>query len=159
MKYFLIFAFSFLATTAFAEQATILKQDGAPLEIVTYTNRYKLPERAGDGTVVHRALVKNVTDQPVVAYGLGFYIFDAFKRDMGRPFVGYAMNEVKLDGNDDPSWEQRPSSAFLFRRHGQGLAYVAIARLEDGTVWRADESSIARQLEDFELLLEDEATQ
>ena len=138
---------------AYAEQATVLLQAGAPLEIVSYTNRYKAPDRVGDGSVIHRATVQNVSDQPVASYGLGFYIFDSFKRDMGRPFLGYAMNNIILNASDSPGWEQRPSSAFLFERNGHGLAYVAIARLEDGTIWKADLDDIARQLEDFELEL------
>ncbi|SLN67370.1 hypothetical protein TRL7639_03878 [Falsiruegeria litorea R37] len=156
-KYALLCCLSILAPTAHAEKATILLQEDAPLEITNYTNRYKSPDRVGDGTVIHRANVKNTSNQPIEAYGLGFYIFDAFNRDMGRPFVGYAMDRVVVDASDDPGWEQRPGSAFLFRRHGHGLAYVAIVRFEDGTIWRADDSSITKQLEDFELLLDGES--
>ena len=63
------------------------------------------------------------------------------------------MNNIIVNASDSPGWEQRPSSAFLFERNGHGLAYVAIARLEDGTIWKADLDDIARQLEDFELEL------
>ncbi len=141
-----------------AEKATVLVQESAPLEITSYTNRYKSPDRVGDGTVIHRAQVQNVSNQPVEAYGLGFYIFDAFNRDMGRPFVGYAMNQVMVDASDEPGWEQRASSAFLFQHHGHGLAYVAIVRFKDGSIWRADNSAITKQLEDFELLLDGETS-
>ncbi|WP_037317087.1 hypothetical protein [Ruegeria halocynthiae] len=147
-----------IAPMANAEKATVLVQESAPLEITSYTNRYKSPDRVGDGTVIHRAQVQNVSNQPVEAYGLGFYIFDAFNRDMGRPFVGYAMNQVMVDASDEPGWEQRASSAFLFQHHGHGLAYVAIVRFKDGSIWRADNSAITKQLEDFELLLDGETS-
>jgi len=72
---------------------------------------------------------------------------------MGRPFIGYAMNEIATDMRDSPGWEQRPSSAFLFENNGQGLAYIAIVRFEDGSVWTADENEITFQIQDFELEL------
>lgn len=150
-----IFVLTFLGVSAQAEEATILAQPNSPLEIESYTNRYAPPDRVGNGTVIHRASVRNTSGQVVEAYGLGFYIFDAFKRDMGRPFIGYAMDRVVADATDSPGWEQRPGSAFLFDNHGHGLAYVAIARMKDGTIWKADNSDIQRQLEDFQFTLSD----
>ena len=156
MKIVLIldFILASLVGVAHAEQSTLLTQSEAPLSITNYSNRYRPPDREGDGTVVHRATVTNVSKLRVDAYGVGFYIFDAFRRDMGRPFVGYAVNSIAVEGTDDAGWEQRPGSAFLFRKHGHGLAYIAIVRLEDGSVWRADDASFTRQLEDFELSLQ-----
>ncbi len=150
---YLSFLFYALAAPAFAEDATILLQADAPLQIVNYTNRYKAPDRVGDGTITHRATVENVSGQDIEGYGLGFYVFDSFNRDLARPFVGYAMTTLMNGSKDQPGWEQRPNSAFLFRNHGQGIAYVDIVRLADGTIWQADSSSITRQLEDFELTL------
>jgi hypothetical protein len=152
-------ACAILISEAKAEEATILVQASSPLEITRYSNRYKPPDRVGDGTIIQRASVKNISEKKIDAYGIGFYIFDAFKRNMGRPFVGYAMNSVEISGNDSPGWEQRPSSAFLFQNHGHGLAYVAIVRFEDGTIWEADSNSITKQLEDFEFELELTATE
>jgi hypothetical protein len=147
-----------LKTSVSAEEATVLSQADAPLEITKYANHYKSPDRIGDGTVLHRPVVKNSSEKIIVAYGIGFYIFDAFKRDMDRPFIGYTMSTVPVSQSDAPRWEQRPNSAFLFQNYGHGLAYVAIVRFEDGTIWKADESSIIGQLEDFEFELESSAS-
>ncbi|WP_424985393.1 hypothetical protein [Microbulbifer sp. S227A] len=152
---FAIVFFALSVSFAQAENALILAQDNSPLRIESYTSRYKKPDRVGDGTVIHRVGIANTSKDYVSAFGIGFYIFDAFKRDMGRPFVGYSMSGVEVDAIDEAAWEQRPGSAFLFKDYGQGLAYVAIVRMEDGTIWRADESEILKQIEDFEFSLED----
>ncbi|MBM1309068.1 hypothetical protein JQT66_04450 [Sulfitobacter mediterraneus] len=147
----LLLSSTFSGTGAAAEEAKILKQDDSPVTIETYTNRYKSPDRVGDGTVIHRVEVKNISEQDIDAYGIGIYIFDSFNRDMGRPFIGYAMSRVKAGALDTAGFEQRPRSAFLFENNGQGLAYIAIVRLADGTIWEADTDKISRQIEDFEL--------
>jgi hypothetical protein len=109
------------------------------------------PDRVGDGSIIHRATVINSSGQGVEAYGIGFYIFDAFDRDMGRPFIGYSMSPVSIGSDDRVGFEQRPRSAFLFDRHGKSLAYISIVRMEDGTIWKADGDDVARQIEDYEL--------
>ncbi|WP_420327631.1 hypothetical protein [Mameliella sp.] len=135
-----------------ANEEIVLKQPNAPLAIVSYQSSYKSADRGiGDGSIIHRLEVKNVSDKKVEAYGIGFRTFDTFKRSMGRPFVGYDMSVVATGISTSPIWENRALSAYLFRRHGIGVAYVAIVRLEDGTIWKADEASITRQLTDLEL--------
>ena len=155
MKFILTIFLCVQAQIVNAETSTIFKQPDAPLEITSYNNRYKASDRYGDGSIVHRVMVKNQSTQKIDAYGLGFYAFDSFKRDMGRPFVGYAMNELVIDASDNPSWEQKPSGAYLFKKHGQGLVYVAIVRFTDGTIWKADKNDISHQLQDFELELDE----
>jgi hypothetical protein len=141
---------------AFGQEAIIFEQSEAPLEIISYRTGYIPPDRAGDGSIRHSVTVRNNLEQNVEAYGIGFYIFDAFNRSMDRPFVGYAMNPIGSSLTDNPRWEQRARSAFLYDGHGQGIAYVAIVRFEDGTIWEASESDILRQLDDFELELSEE---
>lgn len=141
-----------LAGQAAANEEIILVQDGSPLVIEAYDASYKMPERGiGDGSIVHRLSIRNVSESKIQAYGIGFHTFDAFKRSMGRPFIGYDMSVISVGDQASPLWENRALSAFLFRRHGLGIAYVAIVRLEDGTIWRADESSITGQLTQLEL--------
>ncbi|WP_152475144.1 hypothetical protein [Roseovarius sp. THAF9] len=137
-----------------ANEEIILEQPSAPLEILAYNSSYKNPDRGvGDGSIIHRINVKNTSDQRVEAYAIGIRTFDAFKRSMGRPFVGYDMSAVDTGKDAAPIWENRTLSAYLYRTHGTGIACVAIARLEDGSIWKADEAAITRQLTDLELNL------
>lgn len=149
--------FLFVGQQLHAEQAIVLDQPDAPISISRYVNRYKTPARVGDGTVMHSVDVKNVSNQNIDAFGVGFYIFDSFNRDMGRPFIGYSMTPITSNSDGSARFEQRPRSAFLFERNGQGISYIAIVRLADGSIWKADNDNIARQIEDFELLITGDA--
>ena len=143
--------------TAQAGNEIILKQNNAPLEISNYSATYRSPDRGiGDGSIIHRLSVKNISDQTIEAYGLGFYAFDAFNRSLGRPFVGYDMSAISAAELFQPSWENRVVSAYLFRKHGTAAAYVAIVRFRDGTIWKANETDIAIQLESLELELSEQ---
>ncbi len=150
-----LIALAISTSIAFAEQADILIQAGSPLQIESYRNYYKNPDRFGDGSIMHMVTLKNVSDQPVEGYGLGFFAFDSFNRSLGRPFVGYSMSPVASEAQDNPSWEHKPLSAFLFDGNGRALAYIDIVRLKDGTIWKANMNEINAQLRDYELNLDE----
>ncbi|MDF1716003.1 MAG: hypothetical protein P1U75_04920 [Antarcticimicrobium sp.] len=146
-----------LATVAQATEIKILEQIGAPLRISSYSANYKSPARGiGDGSIVHRFVVENIGEQDVVAYGVGIQVFDAFKRSMDLPFVGYDMSGIKVGSTQDPVWERRSLSAYLFRRYGTAVAYIDIARFADGTIWKANQGSISAQITDLQLEMSEE---
>lgn len=152
LRYAAILFMALSITPALATEVHVLDQPDAPVKISGYTASYKSPERGiGDGSIIHRMTVESTSGERVVAYGIGFQVFDSFKRSLGRPFVGYDMIGVAGDYKATPIWENRATSAYLFQGHGTGVAYVAIARMADGSIWKANESSIENQLTNLEL--------
>jgi len=138
-------------------ESHILQQVSAPIEILSYSASYRSPDRGiGDGKIIHRVNVKNTSSKEIVAYGIGLQVFDAFNRSLDRPFVGYDMSNLPVDEALQPGWEQRALSAYLFKGYGTGVAYVAIVRFRDGTIWKADPTNISNQVTDLELELEDD---
>jgi hypothetical protein len=90
---------------------------------------------------------KNVGAQPLVAFEIVTLKYDAFNRRM----VGTSWT---VTGTDSEHWSPLPQG-----RTGEGiavdpgreevftaLAYVRLARLQDGTIWRADEGGLLDQL-------------
>ncbi len=90
---------------------------------------------------------KNVGDQPLVAFEIVILKYDAFNRRMaGTPWT--------VSGTDSEHW-----SPLRQGKVGEGsavdpgreevftaMAYVRLARLQDGTIWQADEAGLLEQL-------------
>ncbi len=140
-----------LAVPVSANEAIILKQDDAPIRIDWYKANHKSTGRAG--VISHRVSVTALTENSVQAFALGFHVFDAFDRNMDKPFFGYHMERLAAGAEQSAVWEQNARDSFTFTRYGTGVVYVAIARLFDGTIWKADEVDIQLQLEDLEFEL------
>ncbi|MCA1790546.1 MAG: hypothetical protein LC667_12020 [Thioalkalivibrio sp.] len=148
-----------LAPLAFSQnEARVIEVPGAPLEIISYSAQYDEGGSYSTEGIQQRVVVQNVSDQGVVALGIGFHAFDAFKRYMGRPLTGIAIFELRSEGESTRmSWNHRPTSAFTFEDYGIGVAFVRIVRLEDGTIWEADMDYVLGELQKIEdgLALED----
>ena len=90
---------------------------------------------------------KTVGDQPFVACEIVILKYDPFNRRMvGMPWT--------VAGTDSEHWSPLPQG-----RTGEGsavdpgreqaftaIAYVRLARLQDGTIWQADEAALLEQL-------------
>ncbi len=90
---------------------------------------------------------KNIGDQPLVAFEIVLLKYDAFNRRMvGVPWT--------VTGTDSDHWTPLPQG-----RADEGsavdpgrelvltaIAYVRLARLQDGTIWEADEAGLPEQL-------------
>lgn len=153
----LTFLFLLVSQNAMANDARIIEIPGAPLSIMSYEASYQEEERYTREGIRHSVKVKNEGSADVLAYGIGFFAFDAFNHSMGRPLTGIAMNTVPPGKEQSGAWSQRPSAAFTFKWYGTGVAYVRQARLSDGTVWQADMDFVLRELQKIEsgLSLED----
>lgn len=143
-----VILFALSALPVMAQEGIILEQEDSPIQIEWYKPHYKSEGRIE--RISHRVKLSSTGDKQVEAFALGFRIFDAFNRNMDRPFYGYSMDGLFVGVEQDFGWEQTAPNTFIFRRYGTGVTYVAIARLSDGTIWKADELSIQLQLEDLE---------
>lgn len=149
-----------LTTFAVAQnEARVIAVPDAPLAIVRYEVRY-----SEDGTyttegIRHSVSIQNSGGKDVVAFGIGFYAFDAFKRYMGSPLNGIAIEsiEVSSEPTGNMVWFQRPRAAFTFKHYGIGVSYVRIVRFADGSIWEADMDYVLQELQTIEdgLLLDD----
>lgn len=147
-------AFSFMAL---AEEARIIAVPGAPLTITAYQAVYQEDGRYQTEGVKHSVTVSNGGGNEVAAFGIGFFAFDAFNDNMGRPLTGIDMDSVELGGESSGTWVQRVAAPFTFQKYGTGVAYVRRARLKDGSVWEADLEFVLQELQKIEsdLKLED----
>jgi len=140
----------FLSFSVNAQTVQILDQENPPLIINEFTAKYQEGGRYSTEGIRYDVSFTNNTDQEIVAYAIGFYAFDVFNRSLGRPLSGFSVSKISPGGSDDGAWVQRVSSPSLFKDYGTGIAYVARARLADGTVWSYDEDSVLSQLQEFE---------
>jgi hypothetical protein len=145
---------------AFAQrnEVRVIEVPGAPLEIASYVAMYRSRGTNVTEGIHHTVTVRNVSGQEVVAIGIGFNAFDAFKRYMGRSLTGIDISLIAVDATTGTmTWTQTPSASFTFERYGIGVAFVRLVRLADGTVWEADMDYVLRQLQEIEdsLTLED----
>lgn len=163
MKKILISLIFILAVSisANAQSVQILEQTDAPLTINEFTAQYQEGGRYSSEGIRYDVSFTNNTDQEIVAYAIGFYAFDVFNRSLGRPLSGFSVTKISPGDSDDGAWVQRVSSPSLFKDYGTGIAYIAKARLADGTVWSYDEGNILSQLQEFEesLTLDDLSSQ
>ena len=150
---------SLVLSLAFSQnESRVIDVPGAPLEIISYSARYTEGGSYSTEGIQQAVTVRNAAGQGVVALGIGFHAFDAFKRYMGRPLTGIAIFELPSDGESTRmTWTQRPTASFTFEDYGIGVAFVRIVRFEDGTIWEADMDHVLGELQEIEdsLALED----
>ena len=156
----LIILMALLSLSAFAQnEARIIEVPGAPIIISEYSAEYRDSDRLSNEGVHHTVRLRNSGDQDVVAYGVGFFAFDAFNRFMGSPLTGVEVGTLAATNVQTSrlTWVQRPRAAFTFKTYGIGVAFVRVARLADGTVWHADMGFVLDELRKIEvgLALED----
>lgn len=147
----------FVASNTIAGEAIVIDVPGAPLAIQNYEATYQEDSRYSREGIRHSVSITNNGDQDVLAYGIGFFAFDAFNENMGRPLNGIDMDTISVGSSSPGAWIQSPPSSFTFRNYGTGVSYVRIARMADGSVWEADMDYVLSELQKIEsdLLLED----
>lgn len=146
-----------IAAVLKAENAVVLVQEDSPLRITSYSAAYE-PESRGrydshSDRIVHSLAYTNSSEKKIVALRIGIAAFDTFNNFMGR-FGGVSIEDLESKTEKKGVWTQDPYSAFLFRKYGTGVVYVAELRFEDGTFWRADMDAILVQMRKFEATLE-----
>lgn len=157
LKLCVLIAATTFSVSALAEEARTIAVPGAPLKITTYQAVYQADERYQTEGIKHSVTVTNGGSQGVAAFGIGFFAFDAFNDNMGRPLTGIDMDSVGVGEESSGAWVQRVSAPFTFQKYGTGVAYVRSARLADGSVWEADLEFVLQELQKIEsdLKLED----
>lgn len=145
-----IFFLLLCAQHAFANDARIIEVPGAPLTIISYKVSHQEEGRYTREGIRHSINVKNNGSRDVLAYGIGFFAFDAFNHAMGRPLTGIDMDSIAPGAESSGTWSQSSSVAFTFKKYGTGVAYVRQARLSDGTIWHADMDFVLRELQKIE---------
>jgi len=130
-----------------AQEAVVIQQSGSPLEIVSYSAHYVVGGRYSTEGVMHSVTLKNTGPQNVFAYTISFRSFDVFNEDMGRGLGGISIATLAPNSTTDGSWTQRPYAPFSFDKYGTGVAYVSRVRLEDGTIWSADQAYVLSQMQ------------
>jgi|SaaInl5LU_22_DNA_1037371.scaffolds.fasta_scaffold27240_3 hypothetical protein len=144
----IIFGFSlFFISLVKAETSIIIAQPGSPLEIKTYVASYQ-PElgRYQREGVKHEVVLKNVSEQNVNAYRVTFQSFDAFNEHMGRGLGGISIETINSESDSSGTWVQSPYAVFTFEKYGTGVAYVSSVRLADGSVWKANQEFILKEM-------------
>jgi hypothetical protein len=126
--------------------AIIIAQPNSPVEIIGYTARY---QRRGTYTtegIAHSLEYKSRGTQKVVAVRFALVSFDVFNRFLGKT-GGISMDDVNPSKTQKGEWVSSPHADFSFLT---GLAYVDLVRLDDGTIWQADESTVLDEVRKIE---------
>lgn len=137
-----------------ADEDIIIAQKDAPIEIVEYSAEYDEGGEYSSEGIRHNVTVKDVSDDEVLAYTLGFVSFNTF-REFLDSFTGYDIG--KLRDQKSASWVQTTYAAFSFEYYGTGIAFVRQVRLEssesnseDDKIWEADMESVLSRLRQYE---------
>jgi hypothetical protein len=124
----------------------IIAQPNSPVEITAYGARYAPRSTYSKEGIQHNLTYSNRGSQTIVAIRFGLVSFDVFNRFLGKT-GGISMDDLELGKSQKGSWVSSPYADFSFLT---GLAYVDLVRLEDGTIWQADESAILEEMRKME---------
>lgn len=149
------------AVAAPLPKAIIIAQPGSPVEIVSYSAEFQRRGVSASEGIHHSLQYRNRGTQKVVAVRFGLVSFDLFNRFIGKT-GGIATDDLPPETLPiKGDWVASHYAAFSFLT---GLAYVDAVRLEDDTVWQADETAILAEIRkierdfDAKLLRESDAT-
>lgn len=126
--------------------AIIIIQPNSPVEIGSYTAAFQRRSQYTTEGIRHNLEYRNRGSQKVVAIRFGLVSFDVFNRFLGKT-GGISMDDVMPTKVDKGEWIASPYADFSFLT---GLAYVDLVRLEDGTIWQADEATILAEVRKIE---------
>jgi hypothetical protein len=127
-------------------KAIIIKQPNSPVEIVGYTARFQRRSTYTTEGISHSLEYRTTGSQKVVAIRFGLVSFDVFNRFLGKT-GGISMDDLVPGKNQKGQWVSSPYADFSFLI---GLAYVDLVRLEDGTIWQADDATILEEIRKIE---------
>ena len=131
-------------------KAIIIVQPNSPIEIIRYTAQFHergTSSRYNTECIEHSLDHKNRGTQKVVAIRFGLFSFDVFNRFLATT-GGISMDDlVPGKTSSGNRWAHNPYAAFSFLT---GVAYVDLVRLEDGTIWQADEATVLAEIRKIE---------
>lgn len=127
-------------------KAIIISQPNSPVEIVGYTARFQRRSTYTTEGIAHSLEYRSRGTQKVVAIRFGLVAFDVFNRFLGKT-GGISMDDLLPAKNQKSEWVSSPYADFSFLT---GLAYVDLVRLEDGTIWQADEATVLDEIRKIE---------
>jgi len=146
-KIFRIAILFIFSSSLLAENAIVLKQEGAPLRITEYSTQYGVYERRK--VIAHSVKYINTTEKKIVAVKFGFVSFTVFNEFLNK-FVGITVENIDLNQETKSMWTDNHPRAFLFENYGTGLAYIDAVRYEDGTIWKVNDADILPQIQEIE---------
>jgi hypothetical protein len=129
-----------------APKTIIIRQENSPVEIAAYTAKYLERSQYTTEGIHHSLTYSNRGTQKVVAIRFGLVTFDVFNRFLGKT-GGISMDDLASGKSEKGSWVNSPYADFSFLT---GLAYVDMVRLEDGTIWQADEATVLDEIRKIE---------
>lgn len=132
----------FLPIALFGEKSIVLKQENAPMKIEKYEASYY------EQSVYHEATYKNISQQKIVAFKLGFISFDVFNEFLDST-KGISVEDIEINNSKKGSWSSAKYRGFLFRKYGTGIAFVDVVRFEDGTIWKVNFDEILPQIKEL----------
>ena len=130
------------AVAAPPPRAIIIAQPNSPIEIATYTARFQRRTNYQQEGISHSLAYRTRGSQKVVAIRFGLVAFDVFNRFLGKT-GGISMDDLVPGKTQTGDWVSSPYADFSFLT---GLAYVDLVRLEDGTIWQADEATVLAEI-------------
>jgi len=90
---------------------------------------------------------KNIGNQPLVAFEIVTLKYDAFNRRMiGSRWIVSGKNSIDWNPLEPGNSGKDGTRSFGEEEVFTGIAYVRIARLKDGTIWRVDDAKLLEQL-------------
>lgn len=127
-------------------KAIIIGQPNSPVEIIGYTARFQRRSTYMTEGIAHSLEYRSRSTQKVVAIRFGLVSFDVFNRFLGKT-GGISMDDLVPAKTQKGEWVSSPYADFSFLT---GLAYVDLVRLEDGTIWQADEATVLDEIRKIE---------
>ena len=127
-------------------KAIIIAQPNSPVEVINYTARFQRRSTYTTEGIAHSLEYKTRGAQKVVAIRFGLVSFDVFNRFLSKT-GGISLDDLVPGKNQKGEWVSSPYADFSFLT---GLAYVDMVRLEDGTIWQADEATVLEEIRKIE---------
>ena len=128
-------------------KAIIIAQPNSPVEITKYTARFQRRTTYTTEGISHSLEYTNRGTQKIVAIRFGLVSFDVFNRFLGKTGGISTDDIVPAALPKKGEWVSSPYADFSFLT---GLAYVDLVRLEDGTIWQADEAMVLAEIRKIE---------
>jgi hypothetical protein len=111
----------------------VVQQSNCPIRISSYRAFYK-PETG----LRHTIKYENRSGQKIVAIRFGMLSFDLFHKFLGKT-TGTNVQDMGSGKSEEGYWTTDSGHAAAFY---VGIAWVDSLRLEDGTIWNANEADI-----------------
>ncbi|HWI18448.1 MAG TPA: hypothetical protein VNT81_11925 [Vicinamibacterales bacterium] len=124
----------------------IVAQPDAPITIKAYNGFYRERTQYNSEGILHEVQYENKGAGQVVAVQFGFVSFDVWNEFLDR-LNGLTTEPLLAGKTETGRWSSTSYRGFSFLT---GVAFVSKVRFADGTIWRADEEVILRELRQIE---------